>query len=844
MLVCKSHGPIVLVILLCLVSIPSRSQVSKPLSQQIYEEMKKTQCLQATPAELKALDCQCTLPPQDDKKNNLQAMDDLAEKIVFSDMAKRESQQLSCLENETQLILKYSDIKQQALYQTCGLLSLLTDSLDNEDFYRREVKSYETAMDPTLRSRPIEQIELARLQAKLGDVKRGLTFYQENIRNLRENDVLLSSPRIYAMVKEALSGGRLTFKKTSQETCSILHRELDKALRQDMHDHKRAREKIEAKLKEPNWINDTNFKTQIWSSSGRKHYVDSLKGDFNFNQSTVCRMESRYGEGADQKNRVTNILMLGTIPVSMALRLPAELMSLVYAKRAKTAYSLARAMTVAELTLGTGLVVHGIKEACQEKLAAISGDKSCEVIQDSERKSLFYKQQDARACLIAKGTGILFAGLASLGAKSLLASSKNQDVGRVLEARVAESQKIAESMTGKALLPTQTASNQSLSQLLPNEGGMLVPLAEQEARRWALKIQGLNGGGNSMQARALRKQMSTVGIEKSEQLMGRLDGHFSTHSLKFNLEGEKATRTLTYADDGDVITVAVDGKAVEMNSLNGFYVEARNLANPDRLERGIISSIANDKVYAISSDGQKISFPIEEIPTHQFKISSQVSPSWSAVRALEDVNDAKNRVRIAIDLTTREEIALQVGQYVPKAVDSGKVLEGILSKRGPGENVAYSVYKPSKKVELGLIEGSQATTSAITSPKPSLDSVRVVLLTQAEIEQLPIGTRLLDMSGAVPREVVVGVDSIRSNWLLPIKSINPNIKFDRMPGGKIKSDSGPSDSRTTIYGMSPDQIPRATSLPSESYDHVRREIEALKNAYDKVYPPKKAIENP
>lgn len=82
------------------------SAQAKSLNQQLFEEINKIKCQEASPQEIQTLRCQLT--PAEQRTRDL---DKLAESIVFTDISKCELGKLGCLERELQFILLLGRLK-------------------------------------------------------------------------------------------------------------------------------------------------------------------------------------------------------------------------------------------------------------------------------------------------------------------------------------------------------------------------------------------------------------------------------------------------------------------------------------------------------------------------------------------------------------------------------------------------------------------------------------------------------------------------------------------------------------------------------------------------------------
>lgn len=400
----------------------SQNLWGKPFSQQLYEERNNIRCENATSAEIETLQCQLK------SNRNFKDLDKLSEHIIFSDLADKERDRLKCLNTETDAIKTSSEIQSVALKNTCSRIENLRVALKNVEFLKREIKTYETLNDGSIRIVPPEEEKSNDLL--LNELKSKLALTQESIRFLRENDSLLSLPSVFESVTSQLEVPFYRKKKTDQEICAELKTTLPKLLEKDSIATKQSHQFVAKRMKSDDWVDDVAFKRQLWGSPGRADLFSQLKKTSDLSKSALCRFEGRYGEGAVHADKMKLIASLG---IGFEIAALGKLASLLFIKRMETAYKVARVATVVEIMTGTALVAHDISEECREKINAISDKKSCEAISESQMKNLFFKEQDAKNCLIASASGALFAGMSAVGIKGLIKNAKQVSAERFNE---------------------------------------------------------------------------------------------------------------------------------------------------------------------------------------------------------------------------------------------------------------------------------------------------------------------------------------------------------------------------------------------------------------------------
>jgi len=380
-----------------------------PFSQQLYEERNKIRCEIASASEISLLQCQLK------SNRTYKDLDKLSEHLVFSELATRELDSLKCLNAETEVIKTNDDVRSSALKYTCSRIDSLRRMLKSADFLEKEIKSYEKINDGAIRIVPAEESKSNDLL--LNELRAKLTLTQENIRLLRENDLLLGLPSVFEFVSEEVNEPFYRNKKDEKNICTELTKKLPQLLAKDAQDMKQSQMFIEKRMKNDYWIDDTSFKRQLWGSSGRTDLISQLKKTADLSKSTFCRLEGRYGQGAVGADKLKLIASLG---VGFEIAAVGRLVGLLFIKRMETAYKVARVAAAVEILAGTAYTAHDISEACREKLNAMSEKKSCEAIGETQMKTLFFKEQEAKDCLIASASGAIFAGMSAIGIRGLV----------------------------------------------------------------------------------------------------------------------------------------------------------------------------------------------------------------------------------------------------------------------------------------------------------------------------------------------------------------------------------------------------------------------------------------
>lgn len=391
---------------------------AKTFNEQVYEELYKKECAAVTDAEIKTLQCFSATPIAEAKN-----IDAISEQIVFSDIANCEISKLSCLQKNIEMVLSSIEIQDQMLATTCSRLSELRETLNGIKWSEKWIESYKKINDPLLRK--IQDEEFKTNNLVLEELNKRKLLYQSQVALLQNNDPLLSSPRMYQKIEKYLEKSFSMTSKSDKEICEELSKELPLILEQDLKDHKESKRMIEEKLKNGNGFNNSDFKRQLWGSSCAIDFASKANKVSDLSKSTICRMDARYGLGAFHGDKLKTIASLG---LGFGVAGAGRLAGLLAAKKMKTAYSIASATAITEFVVGAGISGYQISQACKEKMKSTSDKKTCESINLTEFKNLFYQQQDYNSCVIAASTGIVFTGLSALGLNSVIKGARYEKI--------------------------------------------------------------------------------------------------------------------------------------------------------------------------------------------------------------------------------------------------------------------------------------------------------------------------------------------------------------------------------------------------------------------------------
>lgn len=382
-------------------SLQAEETFTETMNRKSYEAVTKKKCPPISNKELNQIKCVTGT----NKVNSTKDIDELSEYLIFSDIAQKESERLECLSYSTEKIIKNENLKASAVHSTCDKLEKLKLAFDKQRETKKSIKSYESLNDRMVRNIP--DIEFNKNLKILENLKAELNHAEKEIQIIQTTDSLLNSARIFESVSDWLHGGLLSNGKTSSETCGLLKSKLNSLLNADLKDQQSTHATIQNKLKDKkSWLSDTSFKRELWSTD---HTL-------NLPESTICRINSRYGEGADHWDHLFNIwLMGGSVVGGQAIKLAA----FTFPNKATLAYKATRLAMVAEAATNIGISTAQALDACNDKLKILTDKKSCTKLSDSEFENLFSKQQDADSCLFFKSMALLNGVVSIVGLKTM-----------------------------------------------------------------------------------------------------------------------------------------------------------------------------------------------------------------------------------------------------------------------------------------------------------------------------------------------------------------------------------------------------------------------------------------
>jgi hypothetical protein len=458
------------------------SAEGKPLSQNIYESEKGITCETSSSSEISALQSQCAFH---NKSVRLQNLDATSEHIIFSELAHREKDRLKCLSTEMSRVSSNPSILNSAVDQACKQISILEDTLINLEFFKDKAEAFQSLLSNT--TVPLSAQDRQRNELRLSGYMQYYMLYEENIKNLRANDILLSSPNVFNSLSRAiLKPSNLSGKSARESTCDFLKRTAHSNLKKDVQSIDKGLNQIEKNMKSSDWLQDTDFKAQLWKSPVRQGFFSSLKSNgVDFQKSTFCRMEGRYGYGYDRVQNLKEAALfvggfiapelkfLGKIGFEVmnsarillpsafqASKFPAWQLAKVVAHEENLLLS-STAVKVGQITglaATSAMVIPNISQACKDKLDYVANHNSCSPASEEEYGKIFMARQEANSCSFVAGMGIISSGLAVLNIKGILATNLPAKTYKEIKESAQESLQLTKS-TKESMLPAGGGSS-------------------------------------------------------------------------------------------------------------------------------------------------------------------------------------------------------------------------------------------------------------------------------------------------------------------------------------------------------------------------------------------------
>ncbi len=403
------HLNATLIILICMFSIAE----AKPIAQQLYEERYKKTCADSSAAEINILS-RCTANPP----TTLQALDQLSEHLIFEPIAKSELGHYSCLENLFGKLEKDKKAKNAVVANTCGQLEELKLLASNLKYFKDLKESYQKANDPMIRA--VSKSDLDKRDAIVAEVTPLIAALEDRISSIRSSDLLLSSDEIYSTVYSKLEPGFFTDGNSVGDVCSYLHKNADKFLKEDRESNKKSKDFLESVFPNGPWLSNSDLKEALWNSASRTKVVDDIQQSSDLGSSALCRMDARYGTGAEIRDRMSLIAKLGLgFGVAGVSRL---IGTVAFTKRSQLLTTAARAAIVAEVGINISLGVRDVIKNCEAKVGTVSARKLCSQDTDAPLEGILNRQASLSNCIRQSGL-LLFQ--TALGGFSITGAFKN-----------------------------------------------------------------------------------------------------------------------------------------------------------------------------------------------------------------------------------------------------------------------------------------------------------------------------------------------------------------------------------------------------------------------------------
>lgn len=386
---------------------------AKPIAQQLYEEKLKITCNDSSAAEINILS-RCTATPP----RTLQALDQLSEQLIFEPIAKSELNHYSCLENLFGKLEKDPNAKKGVIANTCSHMDELKSLAESLRYFKDLKESYQKANDPMIRV--VSKTDLQKRDAIVAEVNPLIAAIEERISSLRSSDLLLSSDEIYNKVYSKLESGFFTDGKSASDVCSYLYQNTDSFLAEDREANRKSKEFLESVFPNGEWLSNSDLKEALWNSASRTYVVESIERTSELGSSALCRMDARYGAGAEIRDRMSLIAKLGLgFGIAGVSRL---IGTAAFAKRSHTLTMAARATVMAEVGLSVSLGLRDAIRNCEAKVGTVSARKLCSQDKDAPLDGILNRQTALSNCIQQSG---VLAFQTALGGFSIASSFKN-----------------------------------------------------------------------------------------------------------------------------------------------------------------------------------------------------------------------------------------------------------------------------------------------------------------------------------------------------------------------------------------------------------------------------------
>ena len=396
-------------IVILIIQCTGLTSAAKPITQLIYEDVKNKKCLEPSTEELKKVKALCALKDniQDQKKMNQEALDEITEHTVFSNLIDQEILKTKCAIEKQKWILQNNDYLNKAIISACEKMPQLKTNLLEIEKLNNQISGLEKTLDSTVRIVPDDYRSKTELEIK--KLNKINSLYAADVQNIKDTQILFKSDGLYQTIHQQLTGeGLLTFEKSADQSCQYLHQNTYELLNENLN--KMTKSVNELSLSQKNHEISQALKEQLWQSNSGfelRSWIQKDESSLLINGLT-CRMESRFGEGVKIRYKLLNI---GSLAVGGASYFSARLVAELSAINISSPVLIGRSLAVAEAAGNVSLASYIANEHCQTQITPTT-KKSCIVSDKTIQAEL-----DQNQCLYAVASGLITAGFVGLGIK-------------------------------------------------------------------------------------------------------------------------------------------------------------------------------------------------------------------------------------------------------------------------------------------------------------------------------------------------------------------------------------------------------------------------------------------
>lgn len=396
---------------------------AEPIAQRIYEDQIKRRCDKVAVTEIEQLE-QCS---GERRHPTIEDLEDTADYLVFKSIAKKELAQLNCMIQDMSHIQKQPELRKLLVSQACSKIEDLAKVKSYEKPTRNWVESHEKTNDPWMRSIPED--EYKNVSSALTTKKKQLKLLEEWQNTLFHTDSILSLPSVQKFVTDELAGSTFSNPKSPDQVCALLSKKLDSFFIEDKNELVKAKNYIEEKTGQKDWYKDNDFKRDLWQSAARREFVKGLEGIDSLKKSTLCRMEGRYGIGADTKDALSNLGILALGGAASAL----GRMAVVGASGLRSEAALAATRVAFGFDVGANAMLagKGVIDACKQKINVLTDQSAC-----TNSDYSFRLRNQVNECAYSASLALLSGGMATTGLRGLADAQRlrqaEKSIGRAL----------------------------------------------------------------------------------------------------------------------------------------------------------------------------------------------------------------------------------------------------------------------------------------------------------------------------------------------------------------------------------------------------------------------------